>query len=362
MTILALVLAAAQAVAQPGRLPRGEADLWDVRWSRQLVPPGLLEWRPREVGGPAVDPVTGTVVAGTRNGVLGARTPDGRALWRFQAGAGFPAAPLVSAGSVYAGSSDGNVYALDVATGKERWRHAAGEEVGTTPVAAAGLLYVATLQDTLLALDAATGAWRWHHRRETPPGFTVRGAAGPAVDGGTVYAAFSDGVVVALDGASGAVRWQRKVAPPGQFLDVDSTPAVADGRVYVTAHSGAVVALDAASGSELWSFRTPNAARVAVAGETVVAVTTTQVIGLSREAGEVLWTSPLDGEPAGQPVVVGDRVFVPATTALAALDARNGRRLLTFDPGTGVSAAPAEARGRLYVLSNGGALVALDLR
>ena len=361
MTVLALVLAA-QAAASPARLPRGEADLWDVRWSRQLVRPDVLDWRARELGGPAVDPVTGVVDAATRDGDLGARTPDGRALWRFKAGAGFPAAPLLASGSVYAGSSDGNVYALDLASGKERWRHVAGEEVGTTPVAANGVVYVATLQDTLVALDAATGAWRWHHRRETPSGFTVRGAAGPALANGVVYAAFSDGMVVALDAASGAVRWQRKVAPQGQFADVDSTPVVRDGRVYVAAYAGAVLALDAASGNEVWSFRTPGASRVALAAEAVVAVTTTQVVGLAREDGTVLWTSPLAGEPAGPPVVVGDRVFVPATKSLAAYDARNGRRLLTFDPGTGVSASPAEARGRLYVLSNGGALVALDLR
>jgi outer membrane protein assembly factor BamB len=363
MTLLALALAAHASIVD-ARLPRAPADVWRVRWSRALVAPDTLEWKAREPGGPAVDALTGVVVTGTRDGVLRARTPDGRALWTFQAEAGFPAPALVSGGVVYAGSSDGRLYALELGSGKERWRYAANEEVGTTPVLAGGVLYVATLQDTLVALDAASGAWKWHHRREasTSTGFTIRGAAGPAVDGGLVFGAFSDGTVVALDAASGAVKWQRKVGPEGQFADVDSTPVVRDGRIYLAAYSGAVAALDAASGREIWSFRTPGAARIALAGETVVAVTTTQVIGLSRPDGTVLWTAPLAGEPAGAPVVVGDRVFVPSVKVLAAFDAKSGRRLVTFDPGTGVSGSPAIREKRLYVLSNGGTLVAVDLR
>jgi outer membrane protein assembly factor BamB len=363
MTLLALVLAAHASLVD-AQLPRAPSDVWRVRWSRAQVAPDILDWKAREPGGPAVDALTGVVVVGTRDGVLRARTPDGQALWEFQAEAGFPAPPLVTNGTVYAGSSDGHVYALELGSGKQRWRYTASEEVGTTPVLAGDVLYVATLQDTLVALDAATGTWKWHHRREgtSSTSFTIRGAAGPAVEGGLVFGAFSDGTVASLDAASGAVKWQRKVGPEGQFLDVDSTPVVRDGRVYVAAYSGAVVALDAASGREAWSFRTPGAARVVVAGDSVVAVTTTQVIGLSRAEGQVLWTTPLEGEPAGTPVVLGDRVLVPSVKVLAAYDAKSGKRLLTFDPGTGVSASPAVREKRVYVLSNGGTLVAVDIR
>jgi outer membrane protein assembly factor BamB len=361
MILLALALAAHTSVLE-ARLPRAPADVWSVRWSRSLVPPEALEWKAREPGGPAIDPggppdakaEDAIVVVGTRDGVLRASEGTGRARWAFRADGGFPAPPLVASGVVYVGSSDGRLYALDVATGKERWRYVAGEEVGTTPVLANGVVYVATLQDAIIAVDAATGAWKWHHRRESTrssTAFTIRGAAGPAVEAGVLYGAFSDGTVVALDAASGAPRWQRKVGPEGQFNDVDSTPIVREGRVYVAAYSGAVVALDAANGY-----------RLVAAGDVLVAVTATQVIGLSRADGQVLWALPLGGEPAGNPIAAGDRVFVPTVRSLAVLDARTGKRLVTFDPGTGVSASPALRDRRMYVLSNGGTLVAVDLR
>jgi glucose dehydrogenase len=295
--------------------------------------------------------------------VLRAWSADGRALWRLQAEGAFTAQPAIARGVVFAGSSDGYLYAVDLGTGRARWRYRAGEEVGTTPAVSGGTVFVATLQDTLVAVDAETGAWKWHHRRDAPAsGFTVRGAAGPTVADGVVYGAFSDGTVVALDAGTGAARWERKVAPAGQFMDVDSTPVVHEGVVFVAAFSGLIAALDATTGKDVWTSRSPGASRVALAGDVVVAVTTTQAVGLSRGDGTVLWTSPLRGQPGGAPLAVGRRVFIPEDRSLAALDARNGRRLVTFDPGTGISASPAVRDDRMYVISNGGTLVAVDLR
>ena len=44
------------------------------------------------------------------------------------------------------------------------------------------------------------------------------------------------------------------------------------------------------------------------------------------------------------------------------LELASGRTVRVLDPGTGVGASPGLAAGRAYVLSNGGLLVALDLR
>ncbi|HET7752729.1 MAG TPA: PQQ-binding-like beta-propeller repeat protein [Anaeromyxobacteraceae bacterium] len=358
--ILALVLGATAAL-HSGRLPPAPAHVWDVTWVRTLVAPEVLEWHPREPGGPAIDAATGTVVVGARNGKLRAFDARGKRLWTFEAEKAFDAQPRVHGGTVYAGSRDGRLYAVALDSGRERWRYDAREEVSTRPVVAAGLVIVTTLQDTVVAVDAQTGAWKWHHRRDLPRGFTIRGAAGPTVSGGVVYAAYSDGHVAALKVENGQVVWERLVAPPGQFLDVDSTPVVHGGRVYVAAYSGAVLALDAGSGRVEWESKVPGAARVALAGEALVVVTTTQVLGLDPADGRVLWTTPFSGTPSGQPLVVGTRVAVPSTKSLMWFDSATGRVIATLDPGTGISGTPAVEGDRMYVLTNGSALVALDL-
>lgn len=357
--LLALLLAAQAGDAS--RLPPAPIKLWQVAWQRQLVEGPFLEWKARELGGPTVDPVTGHVVVGTRDGRLHAYASDGAFVWSFQGAGRFDAAPRVDGDVLYAGCNDGKLYALELATGKVRWTYDAQEEVATTPVRAGELVLAMTLQDTLFAVDAKTGAWKWHHRREGREGFTVHGAAAPLVSGELAVGAYSDGTVAALDVASGTVRWERKVAPAGDFVDVDAI-RIQSGRLFAAAYSGAIYGLDLQTGRQLWEVKTPTPVRLTTGPGILVGVTTTQVLGISPQDGTIRWTVPLGGAPWGDPVLVGGLLAVPNTRALLWIDPVAGRLVRTFDPGTGISAGVARAGKRVYLLSNGGGLLALDLQ
>ena len=102
---------------------------------------------------------------------------------------------------------------------------------------------------------------------------------------------------------------------------------------------------------------------MAVGGGFVYAVTPSSVFGLSPATGAALWTTPLEGSPGAPPALAGKWLLVPAGDAgLRWLEAATGRPLRQFEPGTGVLASPGVGSGRVYVLSNGGDLFALDLR
>ncbi len=356
--LLALVLASGAGVSP--QLPPVPVKLWNVAWQRKLVEPRPLEWKARELGGPAVDPVTGFVVVGTRDGVLHAYDPDGAFVWSYRAGARFDAAPRIQDGIVYAGCDDGKLYVFDLASGKLRWKYDAQEEVGTTPIVVGDLVLFMTLQDTLVAVDAKTGAWKWHHRREMREGFTLYGAAAVLASGGLAFGAYSDGTVTALDVLTGTVRWERKIAPAGDFMDVDST-RIQFGRLYAAAYSGAVYALDPETGRQRWELKTHQPYRLATGAGVLIGVSTTQVLGISPQDGKLRWSLPLGGVPWGDPVLAGGLALVPNTKALLWIDPVGGRVVRSFDPGTGVSAAPARVGHRVYVLSNVGDLIALDL-
>jgi outer membrane protein assembly factor BamB len=357
--LLALLLAASPDTS--GLLPAPPAiRLYRVAWQKSLVESDFLDWEPEEAGGPAVDAASGTVVVGTRDGALRAFRPDGTELWDVRAGGGFAAAPLIREGVVYAGSLDGVLRALDLGSGRERWRYAAGEEIGSAPLWANGLIVLATFQDSVIAVDARDGAWKWHHRRDQREGFTIRGCARPVLSRGLLLAGYSDGFVAALDPATGVAKWERKVAPAGDYLDVDGLAA--DGAaVYAAAYSGAVVAIDAETGRTLWEQKAPGASRLLADRGQLYAVTTSSILALSPANGSSRWKRDLGGVPAGPPVRVGQRLAVPNTGGLALVDPGSGRLLRVFDPGTGVSASPAVLGRRAYVLSNGGALTALDV-
>src|SRR5512146_28542 len=145
--VLALVLTGGPGVTT--RLPPPPVKLWQVAWQRHLVTQPAFEWQAREMGGPAVAPVTGYVVVGTRDGWLRAFDPDGVLVRTFEGGARFDAPPRIDRDTVYAGCNDGRLYAIEIGSGKLRWKYEAQEEVGTTPAVAGDLVLVMTLQDTL---------------------------------------------------------------------------------------------------------------------------------------------------------------------------------------------------------------------
>ena len=78
-------------------------------------------------------------------------------LWTFEAADGFEGTAAIVGGTVYVGSLDGHLYALDLATGKLRWKYTAGGEIKSSPAVAGGMVYFGDETGTFHAVDAATG-------------------------------------------------------------------------------------------------------------------------------------------------------------------------------------------------------------
>lgn len=129
-----------------------------------------------------------------------------------------------------------------------------------TPVAASGRLYVQTAQGDVFALNGATGQVIWEYKSGF--GGTERGVA---IAGGRVFAALGQEHVVALNQQTGAKIWLSQVGTPGQDTAANgsSTPwtLYADGMVYTGTENGGasgmrghLYALRASDGSVAWSF------------------------------------------------------------------------------------------------------------
>ena len=74
----------------------------------------------------------------------------------------------MAGGTVYVGSGDSKVYALDAATGRPRWTYTTGGPVFAGPAVAGGTVYVGSYEDRkVYALDAATGRPRWTYTTES---------------------------------------------------------------------------------------------------------------------------------------------------------------------------------------------------
>ncbi|RLC83359.1 MAG: hypothetical protein DRJ03_17410, partial [Chloroflexi bacterium] len=70
-------------------------------------------------------------------------------------------APAVVDGRLYIGSNDGNLYALDAATGGELWRVVTGGPVVSSPAVAGGRVYFGSEYLAARCVNATTGALIW---------------------------------------------------------------------------------------------------------------------------------------------------------------------------------------------------------
>ena len=62
--------------------------------------------------------------------------------WRVQTDGPVRSSPVAAEGTVYVGSNDGSLYAIDLATGRVHWTFTAGAPVNSTPAVAGPLVIV----------------------------------------------------------------------------------------------------------------------------------------------------------------------------------------------------------------------------
>ena len=160
----------------------------------------------------------------------------------------FLSSPTVDAGTVYVGSGDQHVYALNAATGALKWKFKTGDVVHASPAVANGLVYVGSWDSNFYAIDAASGTLRWKFAtgRDTVIYNQVGIASSAAVVGANVYFGCRDGFLYVLDARTGALKWKHD----NNHGWVIGSPAVHDGVVYFATSDGTrFKALDAVSGA-----------------------------------------------------------------------------------------------------------------
>lgn len=385
---LGLAVAAALAsCATPGRTndpadrQAHPAGVMSVRWRVELHEHGLFEAAPEECASGVM--AHGRVVIGSRAGsIVGVDPFDGKIAWATALSGGIDAEARFDAprDQLYMGADDGSFYALDAQSGKVRWTYrakgaierAAEFDPGARPT---DLVYISTTADRVFALEAGTGKWRWQYERETPEGFTIHGHAGPRLNGTQLLAGFADGYLVSLAASSGEVQWARSLAAASdQFVDVDSTPTMAvplkgrtatDNTVYASSYSGGVYAMDARDGAVRWRLGIEGVGTVTQEQDRLYFAAPRQGLHAVDVAGHVIWRQGLRAAgDLSRPTVLGRYlVFSGSRAGLFIVDRTNGQLLETFNPGRGVCAGPTidVENGRIYILSNGGSLYALDL-
>jgi outer membrane protein assembly factor BamB len=179
---------------------------------------------------------------------------DGKEKFRAKTGGPIFCEPAVQDGTVYFGSADHFVYAVDAGTGKEKWKTETGAGIFAGPAVAKGVVCIGSSDTKIYGLDASTGSQIW----------TAQGAnmfqTKTATDGERFFVGGWDNHFRCIDAGNGKVLWDlelgRKTAAKdfSPFAPAITAPAVGDGKVFVSTNDGILHALKIESGEELWKI------------------------------------------------------------------------------------------------------------
>jgi outer membrane protein assembly factor BamB len=204
--------------------------------------------------------VQDTVYIGSGDGnVYALDAATGALRWKFHTGNVVHASPAVANGTLYIGSWDSYFYALDAKSGQERWRFKTGEDhdianqvgIQSSATIADGIVYFGCRDSNLYALDALAGTQKWTYSNK---GSWV--ISTPIVKDGTLYFATSDtGLFNAVDAKSGALKYSLNFHHWPMF----SSPAIAGRNIYIGSNAGTLMAIDLDKHATAWTFSTDGA-------------------------------------------------------------------------------------------------------
>lgn len=266
-------------------------------------------------GGPR--PAKGRIYAGTSNGNLVAIDParrEGRVVLRKDLGERVTATPGLSPdeGVVYVATGDRFLRALRTSDFEEIWKREVPAEVRLEPVTVGEAVVVACSDGTLLGLRPRTGEEAWTLRSDGPLGPLT-------VQGNEIYASSTDQHVYAFDVSGGGRRLWRRLLPAMPT----GRPARAGGLVLSSARDGRVYLLSAATGEKQGEFAAegPILGGVAVSGNLALFGSDDHSFyAYDVERRDLTWRLKAPGRLRQSAVVVGGRVYFGGDDSLYAVD------------------------------------------
>ena len=167
-------------------------------------------------------------------------------LWTYQTFGAVKSSPAIAAdGTLYVGSFDMHLYALNSNDGSFLWTHKARAEVDSSPaIGLGGVVFVgASFPDNQVRAINASGGLLWSFQTQSSV------ISSPILANNTVYVGSDDSMLYALSAASGEISWAFITDGP-----VEAAPALTpDGSVvFAVTTKGTMFAINAYTGGELW--------------------------------------------------------------------------------------------------------------
>ncbi len=329
--------------------------------------------------------------------------PDSlRFVWKFKTNGQIKSSPAINNNVVFIGSSDANVYAIDLESGRQVWSYQTDDAVEATPCVVEGSVFVGSADGFLYALDAKSGLLKWKYKTNGEILGAANWVRSPDGQRTWILVGSYDSILHCVDSVNGKVVWTYETdnyingspAVDGQktvfggcdamihvvsltdgskITQIDSESYIAasgaffEGHVYIGNYDNVLIKADTATGKIVWKYRDADAPFFSspAIGQSVVVLggRDERVHCVGRDDGKVVWTFQTLGEVDSSPVICGDKVVVGSEDGrLYLLRLSDGKQVWSYEIGQPVTSSPAVANGMVVVGSDDGYVYAFDAR
>ena len=315
-----------------------------------------LDWSLKtgdEIRGSAVF-AGGSIYVGSYDGNLYALDEsDGSVRWRFKSRRGIVSKPAVNAELVVFGSEDKSVYAVSRSSGRTVWTLRTDAAVRSSPTVDARSCVIGSDDGFVYRIDRSRGVVTWRYKTWGP----VRSS--PATSGDKVLFGSDDGYMYSVNREGGSLHWRHQIGSP-----VVSSPLIVDSNVIVGASDGGVRAFAVADGKLRWIAQTAKAVIASpVEADNVIYVGSADghVYALNANTGAIIWKQHVCRQITSTIAVDGDRMYVGGNDAVFyCLRTADGTTEWTFGTGGPVVASPLVTDDHIIFGSLDGLVYALD--
>ena len=284
----------------------------DVVWRRSLGKGSgakNIRLRPEQSGD--------NVYAADYNGQLWAlELASGDKIWSRKFDQKITSGVVVAENDLYIATEDGLLHSIAKSSGEVQWSQPLSSESIAPVVVDDTQVYIRTIDGHLTAFERRGGKQNWTYEAALPV-LTVHGTGSPVLVQNLVVTGFANGKLVALDRELGIPRWNKRLAIPQgrseleRLVDLDGTPLVEEGIVYATAYHGKLSAIGY-DGKTQWETELSSYFGPALGlGNLYITRDDDHVQAYDQVNGASVWSqSALQGRFLNQPVKYGNYIVV----------------------------------------------------
>ena len=356
-----------------------DADSLDLSWKTGIGSGSTKELplnaRPVVVGNAIFTMDTGAQISAFDTG-------SGKRVWRIDASKDKEREDVITGGisfgedSLFVTNGYDELLSINAQSGDITWRKRLPSPSRAAPTYLDGRVFVTTLDNRLMAFDSKSGENLWEYTGVGEMAGLI-GTPSPAANGSTVVPAFSSGEITALRVENGSVAWSDNIASVRQYgggleslSSIKAMPALQKGLVVAISFNGKLVAIDEVTGTRVWQREMSGSETPWIAGDFVYVISAeNQLMALSLTDGAIVWVAnlPKYNDPEDRKGIIrwmgpvmgsGKLVLAGSNGDILTVNATDGKLLSQNKTKQKFSFAPIIAGGTLYLLSDGGTLLA----